>query len=279
MTELVTTRSDFDTVRTALSGQIGLVPTMGNLHQGHLSLLERSTSENDHSIVTIFVNPTQFGEGEDFESYPRTLETDIECIKRVNDKAIVFAPMTPKEIYNQKVVSDISAGEIGNMLEGNLRPGHFDGVLSVVSRLFDVTQPSKAYFGKKDYQQLKIISNFTQSNFPNIEIIGMPIIREESGLAMSSRNNYLSKDEKDGALKLYQALSYVEKTLLEEKDLKKAQAIIQDLMTEDDRFNYLSIRTQHDLTPPMKVKDKLVILGNYQMGNTRLLDNIEVDLI
>lgn len=275
MIKLIRTRSEFLDYRKDLTGTLGLVPTMGNLHAGHLSLLKQSLQDNQHSVISIFVNPTQFGENEDFSAYPRTLAADIELITNLEQPVTVLAPSTDAEIYEGSTEL-ISAGEMGQMLEGNLRPGHFEGVLTVIDKLFQLVTPHKAYFGKKDYQQVRVIQKFTRMHFPSIDIVALPIVREPSCLAMSSRNHYLSEQEKTLSLKLYRSLSYVEKILTQDKDLPKALSAIQDLMEQDDRFNYFTIRKQSDLTPPLSLQDSLVILGNYQLGTTRLLDNIEV---
>ncbi|MAZ47626.1 MAG: pantoate--beta-alanine ligase [Halobacteriovoraceae bacterium] len=256
-------------------GKIGLVPTMGNLHQGHLNLLKASLEECSRSIVSIFVNPTQFGKGEDYNAYPRTLESDIKKIESLGEDVFIFAPAV-NEIYGDSVETDFSAGEVGQMLEGNIRPGHFDGVLTIVHKLFEMASPNRAYFGKKDYQQWRLIEWHAREYFPNLAIVPVGIERETSGLAMSSRNNYLTESQKEEALELYRSLSQIEKILIVDKDLRSALEFIQSKLSDDDRFNYLSIRKQSDLTPPLDLSEPLVILGNLQVGSTRLLDNIEV---
>lgn len=261
--------------RSSTTKKIGLVPTMGNLHQGHINLLKASVEDCDISILSVFVNPTQFGEGEDFQSYPRTLESDLEKVSRVDGTIIVWAPEI-SDIYGENIESNFQAGDMGKMLEGNVRPGHFEGVLTVVHKLFDLTKPDQAYFGKKDYQQWRLIDRHAKKYFPRLLIKPIEIEREQSGLAMSSRNGYLSSDQKEEALELYRCLSQVEKIIRVEKDLRSALEFIQKKLDEDERFNYLSIRKQNDLTPPLDLSEPLVILGNFQIGTTRLLDNIEV---
>lgn len=275
--KVISTIEELKNERLSLGSRVGFVPTMGNLHAGHLRLLENSLKLCDHHIVSIFVNPTQFGEGEDFESYPRTLEADLEKIKSICPEAIIFTPTT-KEVYGDEVVNYFKAPAIADMLEGNLRPGHFDGVLTIVHKLFEIVMPDHAFFGKKDYQQLKLISEHAKNYFPALEIHPVEIEREVSGLAMSSRNGYLTQEQKDEAITLYRTLSFIEKKLITEKDLRGSLEYIQQTLENDERFNYLSIRKQSDLTPPLDMSSPLVILGNFQLGQTRLLDNIEVSI-
>lgn len=258
--------------------QLGLVPTMGNLHQGHLELARKSLSQNDLTVVTIFVNPTQFGEGEDFGSYPRTLDEDFSKLKELSQDIIVLAPDKVQEIYPADQDISLKAPPMAQYLEGNVRPTHFDGVVTVVNRLFQLIPAHNAYFGKKDYQQLRIIQSMARELHPKINIVPVDTVREKTLLAMSSRNNYLTSDDKEQALKLYTSLSYIEKILLETRDLTRAQSEIQNILANDERFNYLSIRNQHTLEPPLSLNEPLVILGNFQLGSTRLLDNIEVNL-
>lgn len=258
---------------------IGFAPTMGNIHAAHLSLLDRALEENDHGVISIYVNPTQFGEGEDFDAYPRTLNEDIEKIsslesKHPNKTIIVYAP-TEKDIYPESFNKYLKAHQIAVDLEGDLRPTHFDGVVTVVARLFEIVQPNRAYFGKKDYQQLKLVELMASEHFPQIDIVGMPIIRENNGLAMSSRNNYLSEQEKENALILRKALLKIESLVQENKPLEKIQKEI-DLIKADQRFNYLALKSAHNFENITKLEKPLVILGNLQVNNTRLLDNIEV---
>lgn len=275
--KVISTIEELKSERLNLGSKVGFVPTMGNLHAGHLRLLEHSLKQCEHHIISIFVNPTQFAEGEDFESYPRTLEADLEKIESICPTAIVFTPST-KEIYGSEVVNYFKAPAMADMLEGNLRPGHFDGVLTVVHKLFEIVAPDHAFFGKKDYQQLKLIDDHAKNYFPSLTIHPVEIEREPTGLAMSSRNSYLSQDQKNEAITLYRTLSFIEKKLITEKDLRGSLEYIQQTLEDDERFNYLSIRKQSDLTPPLDISSPLVILGNFQLGQTRLLDNIEVSI-
>jgi pantoate--beta-alanine ligase len=257
-------------------GTIGLVPTMGNLHRGHLSLLEASLKFNDRSVITIFVNPTQFGEDEDLSEYPRTLGDDLAQIFELNqshNKEIAIFIPNEKEIYPNSKETTYSDKVLRGELEGSVRPTHFDGVTTVVRRLFEITHPNMAFFGKKDYQQLIIVKKMVQKLGLNVIVKGLPIVREDSGLAMSSRNNYLSEAQKEEALTLRHTLLEVE-TLLGRDPLDKIQEFIQKKRSEQN-WNYLELRHPFTLAPIENLKSGAVILGNYQVGTTRLLDNIE----
>ncbi len=185
---------------------IGFVPTMGALHNGHLSLLEKSLSENDVTVMSIFVNPTQFNNAEDLDKYPRTLERDVQIMKELSNNIIVYAPEVA-DIYEGNTVSEIfNYDGLENQMEGKHRPGHFDGVGTIVKRLFEIIKPNKAYFGEKDFQQLQIVKKLvTKYNMP-VEVIGCPIHRETNGLAMSSRNERLSVEAKEKAAVILQIL-------------------------------------------------------------------------
>ena len=186
---------------------IGLVPTMGALHQGHLSLLKESIRNNDITVVSIFVNPTQFNNSEDLLNYPRTQENDIEKIKTVSENIILYAP-TVEDVYEGKTVSQhFDFDGLENQMEGKFRPGHFDGVGTIVKRLFEIVKPTNAYFGEKDFQQLQIIKKMVSKlNIP-VNIVGCPILRESNGLAMSSRNERLSEKDKQFASIIYNTIS------------------------------------------------------------------------
>jgi pantoate--beta-alanine ligase len=185
---------------------IGFIPTMGALHQGHLSLIKKSILNNDYNVVSIFVNPTQFNNSQDLEKYPRTLERDIEKIKTVCPGCIVFAPSV-NDIYEGKTNSiSFNYDGIENEMEGKHRPGHFDGVGTIVKKLFEIVQPTNAYFGEKDFQQLQIVKKLVSKNNLKVNIVGCPIFREENGLAMSSRNERLSKTDREEASIIYKTL-------------------------------------------------------------------------
>ena len=191
---------------------IGFVPTMGALHAGHLSLLKKSIENNAFTVISIFVNPTQFNNAEDLDKYPRTLESDVEKIKTISDKILLYAPSI-SDIYEQELQSEtFDFGGIEHQMEGKFRPGHFDGVGTVVKKLFEIVNPNRAYFGEKDFQQLQIVKKLVEIENLPVTIVGCEIYREQNGLAMSSRNERLSKEERATAAMLY-------KTLKEAKEL------------------------------------------------------------
>ncbi|MFT7350976.1 MAG: pantoate--beta-alanine ligase [Flavobacterium sp.] len=188
---------------------IGFVPTMGALHDGHLSLMQNSILENTFTVVSIFVNPTQFNNPEDLKKYPRNLDADLEKIEGLSNKFLVYAP-TVTDIYGDKVSSqNFKFGGLEHQMEGKFRPGHFDGVGTVVKALFEIVKPNKAYFGEKDFQQLQIIKKLVALKNLPIEIVECPIFREQNGLAMSSRNERLSKSERESAAIIFQTLHQV----------------------------------------------------------------------
>jgi len=197
--------------------KVGFVPTMGALHAGHLSLLEESVKNNNVNVISIFVNPTQFTNAEDLAKYPKTLEADIEKIKTVSDSIIVFAPSVD-DIYEGKTVSQhFDFDGLENQMEGKFRPGHFDGVGTIVKRLFEIVKPTNAYFGEKDFQQLQIVKKMVEKNKMPVKVIGRPIFREANGLAMSSRNERLTSAERKEAEIIY-------KTIKKAKELFKTQS-------------------------------------------------------
>lgn len=185
---------------------IGFVPTMGALHKGHLSLIQKSISENDVTVMSIFVNPTQFNNAADLENYPRTLEADVEKLQEISDAILVFAPSV-EDIYEGNTTSqNFDFDGLENEMEGKHRPGHFDGVGTIVKRLFEIVRPNKAYFGEKDFQQLQIVKKMVEKTKLPVEVVGQPIFREENGLAMSSRNERLSTIQRAEAAFIYQTL-------------------------------------------------------------------------
>ncbi len=264
-------------------GSVGFVPTMGNLHQGHLTLLERALTENQTVYFSIFVNPKQFGPNEDFNRYPRTLENDLELISKVaerfpNTNVIVYSPKDPQEVFPKNDDQMISIHGLSTVLEGKLRPGHFDGVATVVYRLFELVKPSIAYFGLKDYQQYLVIKQMVQELVMPIKIVGMPIIREPSGLALSSRNQYLTPEQKDESLILFRTLSEIKKIIDNKRNnLELARIRIQEVLN-DPNWNYLEIRDAETFSEDITQSKILTMLAVYQMGSTRLLDNMQVEL-
>lgn len=261
--------------------RVAFVPTMGNLHAGHLHLVEVAKRHADCVVVSIFVNPLQFGEGEDLDRYPRTLAQDCDKLEAAGVD-IVFAPQVV-EVYpgfdghalNQTM--GISLPPIANELCGASRPGHFAGVATVVTKLLNMVQPNVAVFGKKDYQQLYILKKMiSQFNIP-VEIIAGDIIREPGGLAMSSRNNLLSEAEKAKASQLHITLREVAEAIKQNKDSFKVieEKAVKRLSEKGWQVDYISIRAAQSLKPIQSNQVDLVILGAATLGTTRLIDNIE----
>jgi len=256
---------------------MGLIPTMGNLHKGHLSLVSLAREQCDFILTTIFANPTQFEPNEDFQNYPRSFEDDMEALKSLNCDA-VFAPNV-EEIYplGPELETRVTVPYLSKILCGVSRPGHFDGVCTIVTKLFNICQVDKAYFGEKDYQQLTIIKKLVRDlNIP-IEIIGIPISREASGLALSSRNNYLGSEQLSKAAILYQSLKQTFDIIkgnpnLNYSDMEKtALGKISAVGLQPD---YFSICHAETLLPAQPGDKELVILTAAYLGDTRLIDNI-----
>lgn len=255
---------------------IGFVPTMGNLHEGHLTLVRAAKKICDIVVVSIFVNPIQFGAGEDFDSYPRTLEQDSRLLADVGCD-IIFAPSVEQMYGSQPRLTNISVGQITDDLCGKSRPGHFDGVAVVVTKLFNIVQPDYAFFGQKDYQQLAVIRQFVQDlNIP-LEVIGVPIVRAEDGLALSSRNGYLSVEQREIAPTIYRLLKQAEQSLQEGKALSEVLANISAQLTQAGFVvDYVEAR-QPNLQSVEQFDRNLVLFVAAKLGSTRLIDNLEVD--
>lgn len=246
-----------------------LVPTMGALHAGHLALIARARELADEVVVSIFVNPTQFGAGEDFDRYPRTLDADRALIA---GRAEVFAP-TVDEVYpteHPPVV--IHAGPRGDVWEGASRPGHFDGVLTVVNRLFELTQPDVAVFGEKDWQQLALIRSMAAERHPNITIIGVPTVRDDDGLALSSRNRYLSSEERKTAALIPVALNDIVAAAGSPESVIQARQLLDQSGINVD---YLDVVDPVTLEPTQPNSPARVIVAA-RVGSTRLIDNMRV---
>ncbi len=259
---------------------IGFVPTMGNLHEGHLKLVQEANQRCDVVVVSIFVNPTQFGAGEDFATYPRTFEADSNLLAEAKCD-ILFAPSV-EEIYgNQPQQTTVQVNSLANELCGNTRPGHFTGVATVVSKLFNIVQPNVALFGEKDYQQLAILRHVARDLCFDIDVIGVPTVRAETGLALSSRNGYLSQDELTLAPAIYATMQSIQQQILATKDPSKlnfADLVKQGRKTlESQKFvvDYVEIRNP-DLSTADHEGSKWVILVAAKLGKTRLIDNLTV---
>jgi pantoate--beta-alanine ligase len=282
--KIIKSASDLKQERDQLTGTVGLVPTMGNLHRGHLTLVRRALEEHQHCVVSIFVNPTQFGPGEDLESYPRTLEQDCQQLKKLETtyqkEILVFAPQSAKEVYPESFSTTISNSRLASELEGRFRPTHFEGVCTVVYRLFRLVRPDSSYFGQKDYQQFIIIHQMVRDLELPIDLVKCPIIRDEDGLAFSSRNQYLSKEQRIHALTLPKTLEKLEEIFIQQ-GVDACQSQINSLLQEDEAWDYLEIREANTLKPIDAITDsklkRFVLLAVYRLGQTRLLDNREVE--
>ena len=257
------------------TGVIGFVPTMGALHAGHISLVKQAVSETQVVVVSIFVNPTQFNDKSDLEKYPRNLEADLKLLEKTGCQ-IVFAPK-PEEIYPEPDTRKFEFGELETVMEGKHRPGHFNGVAQVVSKLFDIVEPDKAYFGLKDFQQLAIIKAMVKQLKLPVEIISCPIIREESGLAMSSRNELLTVEERKSAAVISRTL-FEAKKLSEQKSVSELVEWISQTINKNQYLTveYVEIADDQQLQP-VKSWDKKggkVCCVAVFCGKVRLIDNI-----
>ena len=258
---------------------IGLVPTMGALHEGHASLIKAAHAENDFTIVSDFVNPTQFGPTEDLDAYPRTLEHDCKLAEEMGAD-VLFAP-SPKEMYPSRDMTWVEVtGDITKVLCGRTRPIHFRGVATVVSKLFNLAQPDKAYFGQKDAQQAQVLKRMVKDLFFPLEIRVMPIVREADGLAKSSRNVYLNKAERSAAVILSKALAKA-KAAFEagERDSAKLVALVTEMIQAEplSSIDYVEMYQLPDLTPAEKtVKTDHLLAVAVKFGTTRLIDNISL---
>ena len=259
---------------------VGFVPTMGNLHQGHLQLISRVVQESDFVVSSIFVNPMQFGQNEDFDKYPRTHESDIQKLTEAGCH-LLFLPtvqtMYPKPMEQQ---TRVEVPGLSDILCGHSRPGHFVGVATVVCKLFNLVMPDVAVFGEKDYQQLMVIRHMTEDLCLPIDIIGAPIVREQDGLAMSSRNGYLDTAERQIAPRLYDVLTETASNI--KAGDKSFEKLEQDAVNRINNFgfktDYFVIRRADDLQLPESGETDFVILAAAWLGTTRLIDNIQVRL-
>ncbi|MEA3455213.1 MAG: pantoate--beta-alanine ligase [Campylobacterota bacterium] len=271
--EIVRTVKALQEAKKRVKGSIGFVPTMGALHAGHLSLMQRSREENDQTIVSVFVNPTQFLEGEDLESYPKREEADVKICELLGVD-ILFMP-TVDQMYEEDELRISAPARRGYVLEGEKRPGHFDGMLQVVMKLLNLSGATRAYFGKKDAQQLVLIVQMARSYFLSCEIIPCEIIRDEQGLALSSRNAYLSEEEKCRALSLSRSLKRATKKVMSgEREAEAITSEIRAVLEEVDRIEYIAI-VDRDFKQLETVEiGNTIILVAAWVGETRLIDNI-----
>jgi len=254
--------------------RIGFVPTMGFLHRGHMSLVEKAREENDALVVSIFVNPTQFGPGEDYEAYPRDMEKDSALCRQAGTD-ILFSPF-PSAMYPSGFRTIVSVSGLTEGLCGASRPGHFDGVCTVVAKLLNIVWPHRAYFGLKDYQQFQVVRRMARDLDMDTEIVGLPTVREPDGLAMSSRNIYLTAGERKAALVLFQALECARKMaaggILEAGTIEeKAREMI--LSTNGASLDYASVVDAEELTPVKTIRDRALLALAVSIGKARLIDN------
>jgi len=272
-------------LRAVLAGstKTALVPTMGNLHEGHLALVREAALHGFPVVATIFVNRLQFLPHEDFDQYPRTLERDCQLLETAGCD-IVFAP-SESELYPEPQTFKVTPpAAIADLLEGEFRPGFFTGVCTVVMKLFQCVQPAVAVFGQKDYQQLMVIKAMARQFALPVEVVGLPTIRANDGLALSSRNGYLSQDERAEATALSRALRAIAAALREgARDVAAVEATQRaELDARGWKTDYLTVRRRADLLPPtaddLAAKTPLVALAASRLGRTRLIDNLEIDL-
>ncbi len=255
---------------------IGFVPTMGALHQGHLSLIENAKQTADIVVCSIFVNPTQFNDSKDFEKYPITHDQDIDLLEKKGCD-VLYLPESVEDVYQNEKKISVDLGNIANVMEGANRPGHFNGVVQVVSVLFDIVKPNKAFFGLKDFQQYCIIKRMVHELKLDIDIVGCSIVREESGLAMSSRNMLLTETEKDEALILIQTLNYLQENC-KQGDVKHWLENGMALLKTQSQPEYLTI-ARADTLETVEFLEKNTEYRAFvvaHVGNVRLIDNIEI---
>lgn len=257
---------------------VGLVPTMGFLHEGHKSLIDKAVEENDKVVVSVFVNPTQFGPNEDFESYPRDMEKDAALCEGAG-AAFIFHP-EPSDMYLDGYSTFVDMDTLTKGLCGKTRPTHFRGVCTVVSKLFNIVCPDKAYFGQKDAQQLAVIKHMVRDLNFGLEIVGCPIIREDDGLAKSSRNTYLNSDERKAATVLNKALAAGKEAVLAgEKDASKVKGIITDIIEKEPlaKIDYVEIVDWNNLEETDSTEGDILTAIAVYIGKTRLIDNFIVE--
>lgn len=282
MSTLVKTLAELRAVlghgRTGSSQRVALVPTMGNLHEGHLSLVRAARERCDTVVASIFVNPLQFVPGEDYENYPRTLEQDFQVLE-ANQADIVYAPSVREMYPHGESATRVSVKEISQQLCGEYRPGHFTGVTTVVSMLLHQVQPDVAVFGEKDYQQLVLIKRMVADLHVPVKIVGVPTARAADGLALSSRNQYLSEEQRGHAPSLYASLQAAERRLRAgERNFDRIQAEgIASLQGAAFKPEYFALRTP-ELQVPTPDTRQFVVLAAAWLGKARLIDNLRIDL-
>jgi pantoate--beta-alanine ligase len=273
--QVINTIAEMRKLRRQLSEPVGFVPTMGYFHEGHLSLVRQARKENPTVVVSIFVNPTQFGPGEDFQDYPRDLNRDLELLER-EKVDIVFVP-SEEEMYPRGFNSWVDVEKVTERLEGASRPGHFRGVATICAKLFNIIQPTRAYFGQKDTQQATVIKKMVADLNMNLEIVVVPTVRESNGLAMSSRNTYLNPEERQAATVLFKALSLARELWQGgEKDADKIRHQMISLIHKEPlaKIDYVSIADANTLEELQKIDRPAIVFLAVRIGKTRLVDNV-----
>jgi len=273
--QIAKTIAEMKALRMKSPGSVGFVPTMGYLHQGHLALVKQARDENSTVVVSIFVNPTQFGPTEDFKAYPRDTERDLAMLKKEKTD-IVFMP-SAEEMYPGEFNSWVEVEKVTDRLEGSYRPGHFKGVATVVAKLFNIVEPTRAYFGQKDAQQVLVIKKMVADLNMNLEVIVAPTVRESDGLAMSSRNVYLNPQERQAATILFKALTLAQN--IRGKGEKNAEAVRQQMTSlicgePLAKIEYVSIAATETLEELSKINGPALVSLAIRIGKTRLIDNI-----
>ncbi len=273
--EVLRTIAHFRKARAALHGSLGFVPTMGFLHQGHMSLVQGARRDNDGVAVSIFVNPTQFGPNDDFARYPRDEERDLALLREAGVDLVLLPPV--EEMYPGGATAFVDVGPMSERLEGAFRPGHFRGVVTVVLKLFEIVNPARAYFGRKDAQQLVVIRKMVRDLNLGVEIVPMPTLREADGLAMSSRNTYLSAAEREAALCLHKALTLAEEMWTRGvRDTTPYRSRMREVIEAEPAagIDYISVADPDTLAELERIKGPALVSMAVRIGRTRLIDNV-----
>jgi pantoate--beta-alanine ligase len=272
---IATTVEEMRRLRHQMDGAVGLVPTMGFLHEGHLSLVRRSRSQDDQVVVSIFVNPTQFGPSEDYGRYPRDPERDLALLRQEGTDVVFMPPV--EEMYPEGFETYVEVKEMTQVLEGAHRPTHFRGVTTVVAKLFTIVRPQRAYFGQKDAQQLAVVRRMARDLDLPVEVVAVPTAREPDGLAMSSRNAYLSPEERQAALVLYRSLRLAEGLWRQgERDASVVRSRMQELIAAEPlaRVDYVSVADSETLRELERIEGPALVSLAVRIGRTRLIDNV-----
>ena len=273
--KVISTVAEFKEVRRKIQGTVGFVPTMGYLHEGHLFLARRAKAENDVSVVSIFVNPTQFGPKEDFARYPRDPDRDLALLEKERTDLVLMPPV--EEMYPPGISTWVDVEGVTKRLEGAARPGHFRGVSTVVAKLLNIVEPARAYFGQKDAQQVVVIKKMVTDLNMNLEVVVVPTQREPDGLAMSSRNVYLNPEERQAAVVLWRSMNLAKGLWQEgERDAEKLRNEMVALIKKEPlaRIDYVSMADPETLDELSQIKGSALVSMAVYVGKTRLIDNI-----